>query len=53
VSPVRYELFFYIPEDILHCHRHENLKSYNNVQVSILESANSVAEVTNSESSLT
>jgi hypothetical protein len=29
VSPVRYELGFYIPEDgILHSHRHENLKSY-------------------------
>jgi hypothetical protein len=29
VSPVRDELGFYIPEDdILHCHRHKNLKSY-------------------------
>jgi hypothetical protein len=29
VSPVRYELGFYIPEDaILHSHRCENLKSY-------------------------
>jgi hypothetical protein len=29
VSPVRYELGFYIPEDgILDSHRHENLKSY-------------------------
>jgi hypothetical protein len=29
VSPVRYELSFYIPEDgIVHSHRHENLKSY-------------------------
>jgi hypothetical protein len=29
VSPVRYELGFYIPEDaILHSHRHENLKCY-------------------------
>jgi hypothetical protein len=29
VSPVRYELSFYIPEDgILHSHRRENLKSY-------------------------
>jgi hypothetical protein len=29
VSPVRYELDFYIPEDgILHSHRYENLKSY-------------------------
>jgi hypothetical protein len=29
VSPVRYELSFYIPEDdVLHSHRHENLKSY-------------------------
>jgi hypothetical protein len=29
VSPVRYELGFYTPEDgILHSHRRENLKSY-------------------------
>jgi hypothetical protein len=29
VSPVRYELGFYIPEDdILHSHRRENLKSH-------------------------
>jgi hypothetical protein len=29
VSPVRYELGFYIPEDaLLHSHRRENLKSY-------------------------
>jgi hypothetical protein len=29
VSPVKYELGSYIPEDdILHSHRHENLKSY-------------------------
>jgi hypothetical protein len=29
VSPVKYELGFYIPEDdILHSHCHENLKSY-------------------------
>jgi hypothetical protein len=29
MSPVRYELDFYIPdEDILHSHRRENLKSY-------------------------
>jgi hypothetical protein len=29
VSPVKYELGFYIPEDgILHSHRHDNLKSY-------------------------
>jgi hypothetical protein len=29
VSPVRYELGFYIPEDdILHSHRHEILRSY-------------------------
>jgi hypothetical protein len=29
VSPVRYKLGFYIPEDsILHSHRRENLKSY-------------------------
>jgi hypothetical protein len=29
VSPVKYELGFYIPDDgILHSHRRENLKSY-------------------------
>jgi hypothetical protein len=29
MSPVRYELDFYIPEDgILHSHSRENLKSY-------------------------
>jgi hypothetical protein len=29
VSPVRYEMGFYIPEDtILYSHRRENLKSY-------------------------
>jgi hypothetical protein len=29
VSPVRYELGFYIPEDdILHSHRRKELKSY-------------------------
>jgi hypothetical protein len=29
VSPVKYELGFYIPEDdILHSHRRETLKSY-------------------------
>jgi hypothetical protein len=28
VSPVKYELGFYIPEDILHSHRRESLKSY-------------------------
>jgi hypothetical protein len=32
VSPVRYELCFYIPEDgILHSHRRENLKSYKEI----------------------
>jgi hypothetical protein len=31
VSPVKYEMGFYIPEDdILHSHRRENLKSYIN-----------------------
>jgi hypothetical protein len=29
VSPVKYELGFYIPEDdIFHSHRHKNLRSY-------------------------
>jgi hypothetical protein len=32
VSPVKYELGFYIPEDdILHSHCRENLKSYNDM----------------------
>jgi hypothetical protein len=32
VSPVKYELGFYIPEDgSLHSHRHENLRSYEDV----------------------
>jgi hypothetical protein len=32
VSPVRYKLGFYIPEDdILHSHCHEDLKSYETV----------------------
>jgi hypothetical protein len=32
VSPVKYELGFYIPEDgILHNHRREHLKSYNDL----------------------
>jgi hypothetical protein len=26
--PVRYKLGFYVPEDIPHSHRRENLKSY-------------------------
>jgi hypothetical protein len=35
VSPVRYELGFYITEDdILHSHSHENLKSYIKVKLS-------------------
>jgi hypothetical protein len=35
VSPVKYELGFYIPEDdILHSHRRENLKSYSLLQFS-------------------
>jgi hypothetical protein len=34
VSPVRYELSFYIPEDgILHSHRRENLKSYRSLGI--------------------
>jgi hypothetical protein len=36
VSPVRYELEFYIPEDgILHSHRRESLKSYNILTASV------------------
>jgi hypothetical protein len=34
MSPVRYELGFYIPEDgILHSHRRESLQSYKTVGV--------------------
>jgi hypothetical protein len=37
VSPVRYELGFYIPEDaILHSHCRENLKSYMVLMLSII-----------------
>jgi hypothetical protein len=37
VSPVRYEVGFYIPEDgVLHSHRHENLKSYNWTHVRLI-----------------
>jgi hypothetical protein len=39
VSPVKYEPMFYIPEDILHSHRRENLKSYVSLIVSITISA--------------
>jgi hypothetical protein len=36
VSPVKYELGFYIPEDdILHIHRRENLKSYKTNKVMV------------------
>jgi hypothetical protein len=36
VSPVKYELGFYIPEDhILHSHRREILKSYANGQLDV------------------
>jgi hypothetical protein len=42
VSPVKYELGFYIPEDgILHSPRRENLKSYT---ISTMISSTSVAE---------
>jgi hypothetical protein len=38
VSPVRYELGFYIPEDdILHSHRRENLKSYMVDKLSLID----------------
>jgi hypothetical protein len=37
VSPVRYELGFYIPEDgILHSYRREDLKSYKDAVVPVL-----------------
>jgi hypothetical protein len=36
VSPVKYELSFYIPEDdILHSHRRENLKPYINLDINL------------------
>jgi hypothetical protein len=38
VSPVKYELGFYIPEDdILRSHRLENLKSYKDIRVCGME----------------
>jgi hypothetical protein len=33
MSPAKYELGFYIPEDILHSDRRENLKSYISKQI--------------------
>jgi hypothetical protein len=39
VSPMRYELVFYIPEDdILHSRRRENLRSYTENSCSVLMS---------------
>jgi hypothetical protein len=36
VSPVRYELGFYIPEDdMLHSRRCENLKSYRTMELQV------------------
>jgi hypothetical protein len=36
MSPVKYELGFYIPEDvILHSHSREHLKSYNRYTISL------------------
>jgi hypothetical protein len=38
VSPVKYELGYYIPEDdILHSHGRENLKSYTAITVEITD----------------
>jgi hypothetical protein len=43
VSPVKYELGFYIPEDdILHSHRRENLKPYIAVRVPDCNQTNSM-----------
>jgi hypothetical protein len=36
VSPVKYELGIYIPEDILQSHRCENLKSYSVIMRSVI-----------------
>jgi hypothetical protein len=37
VSPVKYELGFYVPEDgTLHSHPRENLNPYNNVECSFV-----------------
>jgi hypothetical protein len=52
VSPVRYGLGFYIPEDdILHSHRRENLKSYSfsllfRLQLSTITSLSSIGQLT-------
>jgi hypothetical protein len=36
VSPVKYELGFFIPEDtVLHGHRRENLKSYTEIKLAL------------------
>jgi hypothetical protein len=47
VSPVKYELGFYIPEDdILHSHCRENLKSYTVIVISTITQSNATATVT-------
>jgi hypothetical protein len=46
VSPVRYELRFYIPEEgILHSHHSENLKSYTSLSIWALQRSNNVFSV--------
>jgi hypothetical protein len=46
MSPVRYELGFYIPEsDILHSHRRENLRSYTALTSWALERRRNVSTV--------
>jgi hypothetical protein len=46
VSPVRYELGFYIPEDaILHSHSHDNLKSYTALTGWVLKRRSDVSPV--------
>jgi hypothetical protein len=50
VSPVKYELGFYIPEDgILHSHRRENLRSYTCTYVFVVHCMTSVNLVVNHE----
>jgi hypothetical protein len=46
VSPVKYELGFYIPEDdILHSHRRENLKCYEGCFVVIVTFLSSPCDI--------
>jgi hypothetical protein len=51
VSPVKYELGFYIPEDdILHSDRRENLKSYRMILLKVFLSVPNIRAVSSERS---